>query len=177
MRILVILIFIMFQLAESIMAEEIQKIKAGTFVKVISREEINTLTADKEDNVTFINLHDMYVYETNAIPENTIFYGKIDDVREPVEGRDGAIKISINKMITPDKKVYDINAYIQGNGDNYIGGNRTASIYYHKMYNHSKGFRPFLQVVPLNVYDMGKHTIITPGKEFFVIIKDDIILK
>lgn len=157
--------------------KEVQKLRAGTFVKVISREEINTLSADVEDAVTFINLQSMYVYETNAIPENTIFYGEVEDVREPVEGRDGAIKIAINKMITPEKKVYKIKAHLYGENENYIGGNKTPIKYYHKLYNHSKGFRPMLQVVPLNINEFGKHTIIKPGTEFFIIIEDDIILK
>ena len=63
---------------------------------MISREEINTLSADKEDKVTFLNLHDMYIYETNAIPKNSMFYGEVEEVKEPVRGRDASIKISIN---------------------------------------------------------------------------------
>ena len=172
--ILFVSVFVSFSNAEE---KEVQKLRAGTFVKVISREEINTLTADAEDVVTFINLQSMYVYETNAIPENTIFYGEVEDIREPVEGRNGAIKIALNKMITPDKKVYKIKAHLYSENDNYIGGNRTNSMYYHKIYNHSKGFRPMLQVVPLNVYELGQHTVIKPGTEFFIVIEDDIILK
>ena len=74
------------------------KLRAGTFIKVMAREEFSTLTADIDDEIIFINTSDMYVYETNAIPEDTIFFGVVEDVREPVEGRDGAIKIFINKM-------------------------------------------------------------------------------
>ena len=172
-----ILLFFLFPMSLNAEENEIQKLRAGTFVKVISREEINTLTADAEDVVSFINLQSMYVYETNAIPENTIFYGEVEDVREPVEGRDAAIKIWVNKMITPDKKVYKIKAHLYSEYDNYIGGNKTASMYYHKIYNHSKGFRPMLQVVPLNVYEVGQHTVIKPGTEFFIVIEEDIILK
>ena len=153
----------------------VHKLRAGTFVKVLSREEINTLTADIGDNVSFINLYDMYVYETNIIPANTIFYGKIEDVREPVTGRDGALKIIIDKMITPDKKEYKIKAHIYSNNENYIGGKQTASAYYHKMYYHGQKFRPMLQVVPLNVYDIGRHTALTAGEEYFIILEDDII--
>ena len=119
----------------------------------------------------------MYIYETNAIPENTIFYGKIEDVREPEQGKDGAIKIAINKMVTPDKKSYQIKAHIYSTNDNYLGGKQTQSAYYHKTYNHSKGFSPMLQVVPLNIYEMGRHTVLRAGDEFFIIIEDDILLK
>ncbi len=153
------------------------KIRSGTFLKVMVPIEISTLTADIGDEVWFINSQDMYIYETNVIPENTKIYGEVEDVLEPVEGRDGAIKIIINKMITPDKKTYKIKGHIYSENDNYIGGKQTASVYYRKVAHYSKRIKPVLQAVPLNVYEMGKHTIIKPGAELFVIIEDDIKLK
>lgn len=153
------------------------KVREGAFAKVMTRDEFSTLNADVGDEVTFINTQDMYVYETNAIPENTIFYGEIEDVREPVEGKDGALKIAIYKMITPDKKVYKLKAHIYNENDNYIGGKNTESIYYRKVPHYIKGMRPMLQAAPLNVYEMGKHTVIKPGAELFVIFEDDVILK
>ena len=157
--------------------DELQMVKSGMFVKVMSAEEINTLVADKDDVVKFINLQDMYVYETNVIPENTVFYGIVEDVREPVRGTDGAIKIFINKMITPDNQEYEIKGHIYTPNANYIGGKTTSSMYYHKLYNHSRGFRPMLQVVPLNILEQGRHTVIRAGSEFFIVIEEDIILK
>ena len=44
-------------------SENEQKLRAGTFVKVIPSQEINTLSADKDDSFTFINLH--YVVISN----------------------------------------------------------------------------------------------------------------
>ncbi len=157
--------------------DSFQKIRAGTFVKVMVMEEFSTLTADIEDELKFINTSDMYVYETNAIPKDTIFYGEAEDVLEPVEGKDGAIKILINKMVTPDKKVYKIKGHIYSDNDNYIGGKQTEPIYYRKVPQYNKGLRPFLQVAPLNVFEMGKHTVILPGAELFLIIEEDIKLK
>lgn len=157
--------------------ENIQKVREGTFVKVIPREEISTLTSDIGDEFVFINTQDMYIYETNAIPENTLFYGEVEDVREPVEGKNGAIKISIYKMITPDKKVYRLSAHIYNENDNYVGGENTPPIYYQKVPHYIKGLRPMLQAAPLNIYEMGQHTIIQPGEDLFVILEKDIILK
>ncbi len=156
---------------------EVLKIRKGTFAKVMTLDEFSTLTADTEDEVKFINTQDMYVYETNAIPEGTIFYGEIEDVREPVKGKDGALKIYVYKMITPDKKVYKLNAYIYNENDNYIGGRNTPSVYYHRTPHYIQGYRPILQARPLNVYEMGKHTVVKPGAELFVIFEDDVILK
>ena len=169
-----------FVFATSAIAEEdynFQKIRSGTFIKVMTLNEFSTLTADTDDEVKFINTQDMYVYETNAIPEGTIFYGEIEDVKEPVEGKDGALKIAIKKMITPDKKVYKLNAHIYNENDNYIGGRNTASVYYHKTPYYIQGYKPILKVAPLNIYEMGKHTVVKPGAELFVIFEDDVILK
>ena len=157
--------------------QKLLKIREGTFAKVMTRDEFSTLTADIGDEVIFINTQDMYVYETNAIPENTIFYGEIEDIREPVEGKDGSLKILIYKMITPDKKVYRLSGHIYSENDNYIGGKNTQSIYYHKVPHYNQGLKPMLQVAPLNVYEMGKHTVVKPGAELFVIFEKDIILK
>ncbi len=153
------------------------KLRSGTFMKIMARDEISTLTADIEDEVSFINSSDLYVYETNAVPQNTIFYGEIEDLLEPVEGRDAALKIKINKMITPDKKVYKIKGHIYSENDNYLGGKETEPVYYRKVPHYNRAFRPMLQAAPLNIYEMGKHTIVLPGAELFLILEEDIILK
>ena len=175
----VVSLFIGFVFANATLAddENFQKIRTGTFIKVMTLNEFSTLTADIDDEVKFINTQDMYVYETNAIPEGTIFYGEIEDVREPVEGKDGALKIAIKKMITPDKKVYKLNAHIYNENDNYIGGRHTPSIYYHRTPQYIQGYKPILKVAPLNIYEMGKHTVVKPGAELFVIFEDDVVLK
>ena len=77
---LILIIFFFFISSETVRSEEevnVQKLRAGAFVKVMPLEEISTLTADIDDEVKFINIQDLYVYETNAIPEGTIFYGEI----------------------------------------------------------------------------------------------------
>lgn len=153
------------------------KVRAGTFLKVLNLSEISTLLHDIDDEVIFINSTDMFVYETLAIPENSKIYGFVEDVLEPVQGRDGAIKILIYKIITPDKKVYRTKGHIYSQNDNYIGGKQTESVYYQKMPYYMQGIKPLLKVTPLNIYDMGKHTVINPGSEFFVILEEDLILK
>lgn len=163
--------------AKSESSDENPKIRKGTFVRVQPREEYSSLNADIEDEVSFINMQDMYVYETNAIPEGTIFYGEIEDVREPVVGRDGSLKISIYKMMTPEKKIYKISGHLYSENDNYIGGKETAKIYYHRVPHYIQGLRPFLQAAPMNIYEEGKHTIIRPGEEMYIVIEEDIILK
>ena len=180
-KLLLIFIFFAVSLFSFAFAEtEVQnvvKVRAGTFLKVMNMAEISTLMADAEDEVIFLNINDMYVYETNVIPANTKIYGEVEEVLEPVEGKDGAIKISIYKMITPDKKVYRVKGHIYTPNQNYIGGRETQPIYYKKTAHYTQGLRPFLKATPLNVFEMGQHTVILPGAELFLILEEDVIAK
>lgn len=177
-KLITLFIFTFVSIVLSVYGEENSdiKLREGAFVKVLVLEEFSTLTSDIDDEVKFINLSDIYVYDTNIIPENSIFYGKIEDLKEPVTGKDGALKILINKIVTPDEKVYNVTAHIYNENDNYLGGRNTAPVYYRKVPHYIKGFRPILQLAPLNVYEMGKHTIIKPGAELLVIFDKDMIV-
>lgn len=173
-----ILICATFIITNMVKAEDVeQKLRAGTFLKALNLTEISTLLHDIDDEIVFINATDMFVYETKAIPENSKIYGIVEDVLEPVQGRDGAIKIYIYKIITPDKKVYRVKGHIYSENENYIGGAQTQSVYYQKMPYYMEGIKPMLKATPLNIYEMGKHTVINPGSEFFVLLEEDIILK
>ena len=172
----ILLIIITVSFFSEVKAENII-IREGTFLKVMVPIELSTLTSDVGDELWFLNTQDMYIYETNVIPENTKICGEVEDLLEPVQGRNGAIKILINKMITPDKRVHKINAHIYSENDNYLGGEETASIYYRKVPHYIHRLRPFLQAAPLHVLEMGKHTIIKPGTELFLIFDEDAVIK
>ena len=159
-------------------AQAAQKISAGTFIKAAPLAEINSAIADKGDSAAFINLYDMYIYETNVLPANTIFYAVIDEVREPVPGRNASIKMSVSKMVLPDNRVYKIKGRVcSASGKDYTGGETAQAAYYRKVYHHSYRLRPFLQIAPLNISGQGRHVIIRPGSEYFILLEDDIILE
>ncbi len=150
-------------------------IKKGTFLKVMSERQISTQEADIDDGVSFINAYDMYVEDTNAIPQNSVFYGIIEDLKEPVQGTNGALKIKITKFITPDKRTVPIDGYIYNENDNYIGGELTAPMYYSKTPHYIEGFGGgVLQYSPVNIRHPGKHTVIKPGAELFLILNSDL---
>ena len=154
-------------------------ISKGTFLKVMPLKDICTSTSDIDDGVTFINLYDMYVDETDAVPEKSLIYGYIEDIREPVQGSNAAIKIKFNKIVTPEKKVIPIDAYLFSPNDNYIGGEQTNPKYYVKTPHFTQGFGRgiadgVLQYAPLNIREEGKHTIIKPGAEMYLILNEDL---
>lgn len=145
-------------------------IREGTFIKVTVPNEISTLLYDKGDKVCVYNSTDVYLYETNAIPEGSVICGYVEDLLEPVQGRNAAIKIKMTKIITPDKRIYDIDAYIYSPNNNYFGGEETPPAYYQKVPHYSTCYKPMLQFAPINVYEQGTHTIIKPGSELLLIL-------
>lgn len=144
-------------------------IREGTFIKVVNPSEISTLLYDIGDKVCMINASDIYVYETKAIPEGSLVCGFVEDLLEPVQGKNGGIKIKMNKVITPDKRIFPINAYVYSPHDNYIGAEETTPKYYQKVPHYSTRFKPMLQFAPINVYEEGTHTVIMAGTELLLL--------
>lgn len=155
--------------------ESAARIDKGTFLKVICPVEISSNLADIGDEVTFINESDMYVGDINAVPRGTKIMGFVEDLKEPVQGTNAAIKFKINKMITPDNRVIPVNAYIYSENNNYIGGEQTPPMYYNKTPTYIEGlYSGVLQYTPSNIRYPGQHTIIKAGTELFVILMDDL---
>lgn len=168
------LLFASFSWAQDVSSVKIQK---ETFLKVLSPTEISSAIVDINDEVFFININDMYIGETNAIPQNSRFYGHIEDIKEPVQGTNAAIKIKIDKLVLPNKKIIPVDAYIYSENNNFLGGDQTPPMYYNRMPHYTKGWNSgILQYTPTNIRHPGQPTIILPGAELFIILIDDLII-
>lgn len=151
------------------------KIDKGTFFRVISPVEISSNLVDIGDDVMFINVSDMYINDTNAIPKDSKFLGIVEDVREPVQGTNASIKLKINKVITPDKKTIPVNAYVYSENDNYLGGEITPPMYYNRTPTYTEGWcSGVLQYTPSNIRFPGQYTVVKPGAEIFIMLTDDL---
>ena len=154
----------------------------GTFIKVINLKEFSSQFIDDGDEINFITTNDIYVGETNLVPQKSVFYGYVERVYEPVQGTNAAIKIRVNKFVTPDGIPYEIDGYISANGsDTVIGGGRTPAIYYTRMPHYSKWSMTkwrvgAAQYCETNTREFGQHTIVKPGAELFVILQDNLDL-
>lgn len=161
--------------AQTAEQEAIAKIDKDTFLKVICPVEISSSLADIGDEVTFINESDMYVDDINAVPRGTKIIGIVEDLKEPVQGTNAAMKFKITKMITPDNRAIPLNAYIYSENNNYIGGEQTSPMYYRKTPTYVEGwYSGVLQYTPSNIRNPGQPTIIKAGTELFVILIDDL---
>ena len=148
----------------------------GTLIRVMNLRDINTFTGDIGDECEFISDADFFVGEYIIIPKNSHFFGKIEDIREPVQGNNASMKIKIEKIVTPNQeKTYYMEGYIEGGSDFYIGGEQTAPAYYKTTPHYTQGWGGgILQMTPLNIYGFGKHTQIKPGQEVHIILVKDL---
>lgn len=152
------------------------KLSAGTIIRVMNLRDINTLVNDIGDECEFINVTDMFIGDYLVLPKNSHIYGSVEDIREPVQGNNAAIKIRIDKIVTANGDyTYFVEGHIGGGADNYIGGEDTAPAYYKTTPHYISGWGGgILQLLPMNVYTFGEHKSIKAGEEVFVILHKDL---
>lgn len=148
---------------------EIQ-VPQGTFIPVIATQEISTLYYDIGSSVQFIATNDLYLREINIIPKDTIFYGYVSEIHEPVIGTNASMKIKITKLRLTDGFEMPINGYINTPNGNLIGGGLTEPTKYIEKASYRKGFKPMVGCVPNGTRKMGEHTIIASGADLLIII-------
>lgn len=150
--------------------------RKGTIIRVMNMRDINTFSNDIGDDCEFINVVDMFLDEYLALPRNSHIYGTIEDIREPVQGNNAAIKIKVHKIVTADgDNTFFIEGHIFGPNNNYLGGEETKPAYYKTTPHYIEGWGGgILQLSPLNIYEFGKHKQIKAGEEIFVILDKDL---
>lgn len=173
-----------------VLSQEIEKIEfeirdydeiilpAGSFIPVITTQEISTETCPEGYKLKFIATSDLFMYETNIIPRNTEFFGYIEKINEPVIGTNASMKIKITKLLMPDGFEIPIKAYIYTSNDNLIGGELTPPSEWVKMPHYQSKFQGIswnhrsatLQIRPGGRRSMGVHTIIPAGEQQIIIL-------
>lgn len=150
------------------------EVPAGTFIPVVSAQEISTQYCPVGYKVRFTSTNDLYMKETNIIPQNTEFYGYIEKLNEPVVGTNASMTIKISKMILPDGFEVTVKAYIYTSNNNLIGGEMSAPAEWIKMphYQSKIGNNTTLQIRPGRARKLGEHTVIKSGEDRLIILTD-----
>ena len=151
---------------------------AGTFIPVLTTQEISTETCPEGFKVKFIATTDLFMYETNIIPRNTEFYGYIEKINEPIIGTNASMKIKITKIIMPDGFEIPTKGYLYTSNDNLIGGELTPPSEWVKMPHYQSKFQGIswnhrgatLQIRPGGKRSMGTHTKIPAGDQQIIIL-------
>lgn len=151
---------------------------AGTFVPVMTTEEISTETCPEGYKVKFLATTDLFMYETNIIPKNTEFFGYIEKIHEPVIGTNASMKIKITKLVMPDGFEIPTRGYLYTSNNNLIGGELTPPSEWVKMPHYQSKFQGIawnrrsatLQIRPGGKRSMGVHTRIPAGDQQIIIL-------
>lgn len=146
------------------------QIPVGSFIPVISTQEISTSYCDEGNVVKFISTTDLYMYETNILPKETEFIGYIEKINEPIIGTNGSMIIRINKLKLTDGFELPVRGYIYTTNNNLIGGEITYPETYDRKPVFKQGFRGMIGFVPGETRKMGEDKVIASGANLMIIL-------
>lgn len=146
------------------------EIPKGTFIPVISTQEISTEYCDVGSKIKFISTSDLYLYETNIIPQQTEFFGYVEKVNEPIIGTNGSMVIRIGKLRLSDGFEIPVKGYIYSSNGNLIGGELTEPAKFDKKASYRQGFAGMYGYAPGATRRMGEHKVITSGADLIIIL-------
>ena len=149
------------------------QLDTGTFIPVMNTTEVSTQNCPEGFKAVFIATNDMYLGEVNVIPKDTVFYGRVEDLHEPVIGTNGSMKIKIVKMVYPDGFETAVRGYIYTSNNNILGGELTPPENYIKMPHYQTRYKAAtLQLRPGRERKMGVHTTLRAGENKLIILTD-----
>ncbi len=142
----------------------------GTFIPVINAQEISTVYGDIGTKVKFISTNDLFLYDTNIIPQNTEFFGYIEKINEPVIGTNASLIIKITKLKFSDDFEIPVRGYIFSSSGTLIGGELTAPEKYDKKASYMQGCPSRVGFVPGATRKMGEHKVIASGADLIILL-------
>lgn len=149
------------------------EVPAGTFIPVVSLQEVSTQYCPEGYKVKFRATNDLFMYESNVIPKDTEFFGYIEKLNEPIIGTHASMKIKMTKMVYVDGYEVPIRGYIYTSNGNLIGGGISEPVEWRKMpFYNTRVQKAALRVMPGNERKMGNHVSIGAGEERLIILTD-----
>ena len=183
MKKLIYIVGLILLLSNSGYSEEVQNIQldmrgynaievpAGTFIPVMNAQEISTQYCSEGYKVKFLVTNDLYMHDTNIIPQDSLIYGYIEKMNAPVVGTNASMKIKVTKLVYPDGVEIPIKGYLYNANNNVFGGGISAPVKYKKMAQRQvKVHYTTLQIKPSYERKMGVHTVIPAGSNEIVVL-------
>ena len=147
------------------------EVPSGTFIAVLSNQEISTLYFDIGQKVEFTATTDLYLHETNIIPKDTVFTGYVETINEPIVGTHASMRIKITKLKLPDGYEEHLIGYIYTNNGNLIGGGLTEPETYDRKASYRKGYKPMVGYAPGATRKKGEHVSIAAGADLLIVLE------
>lgn len=152
------------------------KLTNGTFIPVINSQEISTANVDIGSKVNFLTTTDLYLYDVNIIPQNSVFSGHIEKLNEPITGTNASMIIKVDKLTLRDGFEMPVDGYIYSPNNNLIGGELTDPETYDKKASYREGFYTMTGYVPGPTRKMGEHKVIASGADLIIILKSPLYI-
>ena len=154
------------------------QVPEGTFIPVMNAQEISTQYCSEGYKVSFIVTNDLYMYDTNIIPKETLISGYIEKINEPVVGTNASMKIKIFRLTLPDGFSMPVKGYIYTSNENIIGGELTSPSEWVKVPHYQDKYQriawnyrgPTLQIRQGGKRSMGIHTKLPVGDRQLIIL-------
>lgn len=147
------------------------EIPAGTFIPVMNAQEISTQYCSEGYKVKFLVTNDLYMHDTNIIPQDSAIYGYIEKINDPVVGTNAAMKIRVSKLVYKDGVEIPIKGYLYTSNNNVFGGGMSAPVSYRKQsHRQQRVHYTTLQIKPTFERKMGEHTTIPAGSNEIVVL-------
>ena len=189
-RTIALVIFSMFIINTSSFCQELDTVKlemresegvelpAGIVISVINMQGISTENCPIGYKTKFVTTNDLYIEDSNVIPENSELYGYIEEIHEPIVGTNASMKVKITKLILPDGYEMPVKGYLYSANNNIIGGELTAPAQWVKMPHYQDKFQGIswihrgatLQMRPGGTRSMGVHTTVPAGERRLIIL-------
>jgi len=152
------------------------QIPTGSFIPVISAQEISTAYCDEGNAVKFISTTDLFMYETNILPKETEFTGRIEKINEPIVGTNGSLIIKITKLKLKDGFELPVRGYIYTTNNNLIGGEITYPEKYDRKPVFKQGFNGMIGFVPGETRKMGENKVVASGANLMIILTSPLFI-
>ncbi len=180
---LILTIMLSFAFVPTIQAQEFENVQlelrdysqieipTGTFIPVMTMQEISTATCNEGYKVKFLTTSDLFIRETKVIPKDTVVYGYIEEIHDPVVGTNASMKIKLTKMIYADGCEVPMKGYIYTSNNNLIGGGISEPVKWIKVPHYQSRFRYMnLRMKPSMERKMGIHSTIQAGSAQIVVL-------
>ncbi len=152
---------------------------AGMFFKGILQYKISTRFNNTGDKVRWLIAKSQAAEDIIFIPAGSIIEGKIYQLKKPKIGRNGFLQIMVDKIYFPDGRKEYLTGHIWTRADNsIIGGEITKREGFRRTVHYIKDFGAVGQIIPHGQREMGQHTEMNPGSEWFIVLdeKFDLII-
>lgn len=147
------------------------QVPEGTFIPVMNAQEISTQYCSEGYKVSFIVTNDLYMYDTNIIPKETVINGYIEKINDPVIGTNAAMKIRLSSMLFTDGTEIPMKGYLYNVNNNVFGGEMSEPVKYKTVAQRQvKVHYTTLQFRPTKERKMGTHTTIPSGSNEIVVL-------